>query len=137
MNVPCILIALFGLAGLNSSLAQACCGGGATSTSSGCNRNATATAACTHEAHGNQQAAHTTPAAATKASLPKPVQAVFDEYVKVQTALAEDSSEKAKAAALALVKAIQSDSDDLLPADVSQHAHALAEARDRCGSHGL
>ncbi len=77
---------------------------------------------------GTQAAANVN--AMSKAVLPQPVQAVFDGYIKVQTALAEDSVPGFREAAGGLTKAIRSDSEDMLPAKVSQQAEALARASD-------
>jgi Cu(I)/Ag(I) efflux system membrane fusion protein len=93
-------------------------------------------AGCAHEGHtagqhqGHPRAAEAKAATAAKAALPKPVQAVFEEYIKVQNGLAEDSIQKAKAAANSLAQAVRNDTDDALPAEISQQAQALAEALD-------
>jgi hypothetical protein len=63
-------------------------------------------------------------------ALPKPVQAVFDSYIKIQTALAEDSLRDVNAQATAIAKAVQSDSAKSLPAEAARQANVLAKAKD-------
>lgn len=82
-----------------------------------------------HADHGAQQHdmnAHTQPAPA----LPKPVQTVFDSYIKLQTALAQDSMQGVTANASAIAKSVQGDSAKTLPADVAKQAETLAKAGD-------
>lgn len=82
-----------------------------------------------HADHGGHQhgaSPRTEPAPA----LPKPVQAVFDSYLKIQTALAQDSLEGVSANATAIAKAVQSDPAKTFSADVAQQAGALAKASD-------
>ncbi len=79
-----------------------------------------------HGAHQPAPNARTEPAAV----LPKPVQTAFDSYLKIQTALAQDSLQGVSANATAIAKAVQSDSTKALPADVAQQAEALAKAGD-------
>lgn len=77
---------------------------------------------------GHQQITAT--ACAAKSTLPETVQTVFKAYFNVQTALAEDSIQEAKVAAGTLAKAVWSDSDDLLPAKVSEQVQALVKTED-------
>lgn len=63
-------------------------------------------------------------------TLPKPVQAVFDGYIKIQAALAQDSLQGVSASATAIAKSVQADSAKTLPADVAKQAEALAKAGD-------
>ncbi len=82
-----------------------------------------------HADHGTQQhgaGAHTEQAPA----LPKPVQAVFDSYIRMQTALAQDSMQGVSTNATAIAKAVQSDTAKSLPADVVKQAETLAKAGD-------
>jgi hypothetical protein len=79
-----------------------------------------------HNAHPPASKARSEPAPA----LPKPVQAIFDSYIKIQTALAQDSMQAVSANATAIAKAIQSDSTKALPADVAQQAETRAKATD-------
>ncbi len=79
-----------------------------------------------HGAHQPPPNTRTEPAPA----LPKPVQTVFDSYIKIQAALAQDSVQGVSANAAAMAKAVQSDSTKELLADVPQQAEALAEAGD-------
>jgi Protein of unknown function (DUF3347) len=84
-----------------------------------------------HETHGGMQAA----AASNQDSTARkvfmaPVQSVYDNYITVQGALAQDSLRGVSAAATAMAKAIQGDSMKMLPPKVAQQAEALAQARD-------
>lgn len=79
-----------------------------------------------HGAHQHDANAHTEQAPA----LPKPVQAVFDSYIKIQTALAQDSLKNVSANATAIAKSVQGDSAKTLPADVAKQAETLAKASD-------
>ncbi len=82
-----------------------------------------------HADHGAHQPApnpRTEPAPA----LPKPVQAVFDSYIKIQTALAQDSMQGVSANATAIAKSVQSDFLKTFSADVAKQADALAKASD-------
>jgi Cu(I)/Ag(I) efflux system membrane fusion protein len=60
----------------------------------------------------------------------QPVQSVFDNYVKVQGALVEDSLQGLSGAGTAIAKAIQADSKHALPAKVAEQADALGKAKD-------
>lgn len=82
-----------------------------------------------HADHGAHQPAPNTRTEPAPA-LPKPVQAVFDSYLKIQTALAQDSVQGVSASATAIAKSVQADSAKTLPADVAQQAEALAKASD-------
>lgn len=79
-----------------------------------------------HGAHQPSPNARAEPAPA----LPKPVQAVFDSYLKIQTALAQDSLQGVSANATAIAKSVQADSAKSLSADVAQQAEILAKASD-------
>ncbi len=81
-----------------------------------------------HAAHGAGTAAAENPA--VKPVFRQPVQAVFDNYVEVQRALAQDSLQGVSGAGTAMAKAIQSDSTHALPAKVAQQAEALSRAKD-------
>jgi hypothetical protein len=62
--------------------------------------------------------------------LPKPVQAVFDNYIKIQAALAQDSLQGVSANATMIVKGVQTDTAKALPDDVARQAEMLAGAGD-------
>jgi Cu(I)/Ag(I) efflux system membrane fusion protein len=69
--------------------------------------------------------------ASTKhAVLAEPAQSVFDSYVKIQTALAQDSFSAVQDNAATLAKVVQGDSAKALPAKLSEQATALANAKD-------
>jgi hypothetical protein len=81
--------------------------------------------------HGVMQAA----AASKQDSSPRkvfmaPVQSVYDNYIMVQGALAQDSLKGVSTAATAMTKAIQGDSMKMLSPKVAQQAEALAQAQD-------
>jgi hypothetical protein len=59
-----------------------------------------------------------------------PVQSVYDNYITVQGALAQDSLKGVSTAATAKAKAIQGDSMKMLSPEVAQQAEALARAKD-------
>ena len=65
-----------------------------------------------------------------KASLPEPARTVFDKYFKIQTALAEDSTQGVNENAMALMDAIRSDSAKTFSSDIGQAAEDLAKAKD-------
>ena len=84
-----------------------------------------------HEGHGRMQAA----TASNQDSTPRkvfmaPVQSVYDNYITVQGALAQDSLKGVSTAATAMAKAIQADSMKRLSPKVAQQAEALAQAKD-------
>jgi hypothetical protein len=83
-----------------------------------------------HEGHGAGQAATTSQSSAPRAVFAQPVQAVFDNYITVQGALAQDSLKGISTAATAMAKAIQGDSTQTLSPKVAQQTHALASAKD-------
>lgn len=73
-------------------------------------------------------AAATSTPAATTSPLMEPVKSVYDRYVKIQTALAADSSKDVAANATAIARAIRSDTMKTLSPKVAQQAEALAKA---------
>jgi hypothetical protein len=124
-----IIVATFGLAASPALLAQGCCGGGG-AMKEGCSMAETAGAGG-HEGHGGMQAA----AANKQNSTPRkifmaPVQSVYDNYITVQGALAQDSLNGVSTAATAMAKAIQGDSTKMQSPKVAQQAEALAKAKD-------
>ncbi len=125
-----IILATFGLAAPAALLAQGCCGGGARKP--GCTMGGTdgTAAAGGHEGHTPAPATTANENTVPKAALAQPVQVVFDNYIKVQTALAQDSVEGLQPAAGAMAKAIEGDSNRALPAKVAQQVDALAKAKD-------
>ena len=93
----------------------------------GCNMGGTATAGG-HEGHGAGGVAADN--AAVKPVFSGPVQSVFDDYIKVQGTLAQDSLEGVSGAGSAMAKAIQGDATQTLSPKVAQQAEALAKAKD-------
>ena len=68
--------------------------------------------------------------AADNPALMQPVKSVYDDYLKIQTALAGDSTTGVAENATAIAKAVQGDSMKMLPAAVAAEAEALAKAKD-------
>ena len=124
-----IIVATVGLAASPALLAQGCCSGGA-ATKEGCSMGQTAGAGG-QEGHGIMQAA----APSKQNSSPRkvfmaPVQSVYDNYIRVQGALAQDSLKGVSTAATGMAKAIQGDSMKMLSPKVAQQAETLAKAQD-------
>lgn len=63
-------------------------------------------------------------------ALSKPVLAVFDSYIKIQVALAQDSMAGLSTNATAIAKSVQADAAKTLSDDVAKQAERLAEAND-------
>lgn len=68
--------------------------------------------------------------AADNMTLMEPVKSVFDHYLKIQAALAEDSLTGVSADADAIANAVQNDSMKMLPETVAAQAESLAKASD-------
>ncbi len=68
--------------------------------------------------------------ASAKVWLAQPVQAVFDNYIKTQQALAQDSLEGVPASAQVMAKSIRGDSSKAFSPRVAAQAEALAQAKD-------
>lgn len=117
------LTAMLGLAAVPAALAQGCCAG-----QTGCTMG-NHTASGDHEGHRFAQAAvgH---GAASRQVFMQPVQSVFDNYIKVHGALAQDSLEGIGPTANAIAEAIRGDSMKMLSPKVAKQAEALAQARD-------
>lgn len=76
-----------------------------------------------HESHDAQPVA-------VASKLPQPVAAVFDNYIRIQTALAKDSLQGVAESARAIAKAVKDDTSKALSASVAQQADALAKGTD-------
>ncbi len=118
MKLISTFVAVVGLAGVPAALGQGCCGGMA-------DHSATAG----HEAHANAPAvsAQTT---APRQVFMQPVQSVFDNYIKIQGTLAQDSIEGISATSTAIARAVRSDSMKMLSPKIAEQADALAQAKD-------
>lgn len=125
-----VIVAAFGLASSPALLAQGCCSGSA-AMKEGCNMGGMggATGTAGHD-HGAGQTATTSQTSPPKAVFAPPVQAVFDSYITVQGALAQDSLKGVSTAAAAMATAIQGDSTKALSPKVAQQTQALANAKD-------
>jgi hypothetical protein len=73
-------------------------------------------------------ATHTT-AQAVPALLP-PVKSVYDQYLKIQTELVQDSSKGVDQQAGAIAKAVRGDTTKMLPSSVADEAQELAKTTD-------
>jgi len=120
------LVAVLGLAAAPALFAQGCCEGGATK--EGCSMGGMG-GMSGHAGHGGSPEAATA-TAPVKPVFAQPVQSVFDNYIKVQSALVQDSLQGLSTAGAAMAKAIQADSAHVLPAKVAQQAEALGKAKD-------
>ena len=116
-----VIVAIASLASSQTLLAQGCCAGGG-AMQGGCCVGGSAGA-------GPRVATSLQNANAT-ARLAPPVQAVFDNYFKVQQSLAQDSLEGIPTAADLMAKAIRGDSTQTLSQKVAVQAEALAGAKD-------
>jgi hypothetical protein len=65
-----------------------------------------------------------------------PVQSVYDNYISVQAALANDSLKGVSVAAAAMAQAVQADSTKALSPKVAQQAEALGKAKDLVSARG-
>jgi hypothetical protein len=68
--------------------------------------------------------------AADSSALMEPVKSVYNHYLKIQTALANDSLKGVPEEADAIAKAVQSDSMKMLPETVATEAEVLSKASD-------
>ncbi len=66
--------------------------------------------------------------------LPQPVATVFDNYGRIQTALAQDSLQDVAKEAQAIAKAVNDDATTTFPKNVAQQAGAAARAADLRGA---
>jgi hypothetical protein len=119
------VVAALGLAASPVLFAQGCCEGGAMK--EGCSMGGMGGAAG-HAGHGTCGAA--TESAAVKAVFKQPVQSVFDNYIKVQGALVQNSLEGVSGAGTAMAKAIKDDAKHALPAKAAEQAEALGKVKD-------
>jgi hypothetical protein len=69
-------------------------------------------------------------ALADNPTLIQPVKSVYDHYLRIQTALANDSLKGVPEDATAIAKAVQGDSMKMLPETVAKQAEVLAKASD-------
>jgi hypothetical protein len=124
-----IIVATFGLAASPAVLAQGCCGGGG-AMKEGCSMGKTAGAGGHEGPDGMQSAAANSQNSTPRKVFLASVQSVYDNYITVQGALAQDSLKGVSTAATAMAKAIQGDSMKMLSPKVAQQADTLAKAKD-------
>ena len=122
------LVATIGLAAAPALFAQGCCGGGGAPMKEGWGMGGMG-GMSGHAGHGGSAEAATA-TAPVKPVFAQPVQSVFDNYIKVQSALVQDSIQGLSTSAAAMTKAIQADSRNALPAKVAEQAEALGKAKD-------
>lgn len=72
----------------------------------------------------------TSAAATSSGSLSEPVKSVLDHYLKIQVALADDSTKGVAANAADISKTVKADETKTLSSQVSDAADALAKAKD-------
>lgn len=128
MKLLSALIALLGFGAVPAALAQGCCGGPAVS-QTGCNMAGHA-ASGAQEASCPAQAAAPGPDSGQRHVFMKPVQLVFDNYIKVQGALAQDSIEGIRSTAGAMAEIIRSDSAKRLSPKIAEQAETLGQAKN-------
>jgi hypothetical protein len=120
------ITSILGLAATPAALAQGCCSG-KNGTMAGCPMDGAA-ASGGHE--GMQAAEVNNPASKSPKVFMEPVQSVYDNYITVQGALAQDSLKGVSTAATAMAKAIHGDSLKMLSPKLVQQAEALAKSKD-------
>lgn len=123
------LIAMLGLAAVPAAIAQGCCGGGQAASHAGCGM-AGQTACGGHEGQAGAQSAPPCPDTGERHVFMKPVQMVFDNYIKVQAMLAQDSMEGIGGTADQIAKVVREDSKKRFPPKIAQQAEALSQAKD-------
>jgi len=129
--IPVLVVTTFGLMAVPALLAQGCCGA-QSGQHAGCGGGGAAPAAGqgTHGAHGVAQATTANTNSVAHPALMQPVQSVFENYLKVQTALAQDAFEGVPETATVMAQAIRGDSNKRLSPQVARQVDALAEAKD-------
>jgi Cu(I)/Ag(I) efflux system membrane fusion protein len=88
------------------------------------------TTAAGHEGHGALTPVAVNPSSTPRAVFKQPVQTVYDKYVQVHAALAQDSLDGISTAAASMLKAVQADSTKSLPPKVAQQLEALSQAKN-------
>jgi Protein of unknown function (DUF3347) len=83
-----------------------------------------------HAMHGTMHSAAHSQTPASRHVFMEPVQSVFDNYIKIEEKLADDSLAGVTSTATAMAKAVRGDSMHMLPAKVAEQSEALAQAKD-------
>ncbi len=78
----------------------------------------------------NARAGHQTSPKEQTDALMEPVKSVFDNYLKIESALANDSTNGVAASASAIATAVRSDSMKMLSPEMAAQADALATTKD-------
>jgi hypothetical protein len=127
-----VVVSILNLAATAAVMAQGCCGGGG-SPSGGCGMGGIAGmsggASGGHD-HGAAQGSAANPSDATRPVLGQRAQLVFNNYLNIQKALAQDSVEGVPETATVMTQTIQGDSMKTLPPQVAQDVKALATVTD-------
>ena len=97
----------------------------------GCGSDMGAMPGCSGMAGHESHEAQTNAVAQT---LPQPVAVVFDNYIRVQTALTKDSLEGVAESAQAIAKTVKDDPAKTFSATVAQQAEAVAKSADLRGA---
>lgn len=79
-----------------------------------------------HSAHGGHQHDGTP----NQTPLPEPAQTVFENYLKIATNLAQDSTQDVSENATKLMEAVQKDASRTFPAEVASAAEQVAKAKE-------
>lgn len=119
MKLILTLLAVLGLNAAPAALAQGCCGGPT------CDM-AAQPMSC---GHGAAQAAASAQDSGQRHVFMKPVQLVFDNYIKAQRALGQDSLEGVGSTANTMAEVIRSDPMKRLSPKIAEQADALAQAK--------
>src|SRR6266851_4128295 len=83
------------------------------------------------------RAGHRTFAKQQNGALMEPVKSVFDNYLKIESALANDSIDGVASDASAIGSAVRGDSMKMLSPEVAAQAGALANAKDLASARGV
>lgn len=82
----------------------------------------------------SEMSGHDAQTNAVAENLPQPVSTVFDSYVRIQTALAQDSLQDVTKQAEAIAKAVDDDNTTTFSTNIVQQAEGVAKATDLRGA---
>ena len=85
----------------------------------------------------NARAGHRTFPKEQNGALMQPVKSVFDNYLKIESALANDSIDGVTANASAIASAVRGDSMKMLSPEIAAQADALANTKDLASARGV
>ncbi len=130
IKLATVIVTITGLAGSPALFAQGCCQGGAMKESCSMGGMGGSTAAGRHAGRGGGMAATPAQNAGARVQFAQPVHAVFDNHIKAQQTLAQDSLQGLPASAQAMAKGIRGGASKALPQKVAAQAEALGQAKD-------